>query len=120
VKMPKTLEEMIAEETPEVQAKIEARFRDLLDEANSLAEIRKLAACSQEEVARKLQVKQPSISRLEKQTDMYLSTLRQYIEAAGGTLRLVVELPDHRALALTGLGELRTPKKGTKGKAIAN
>ena len=108
--MAKTLEEMIAEETPAVQAKIEARYRELIAEAKSLAEVRKLAACSQEEVARKLQIKQPSISRLEKQTDMYISTLKQYVEAAGGTLKLIVELPDQKALSLTGLGDLRPPK----------
>jgi hypothetical protein len=38
-------------------------------------------------------IKQPSVSKIEKQTDMYLSTLRNYIEAIGGELELVVKLP---------------------------
>lgn len=111
--MGRTLEEMIAAETPEVQARIEARTLELAEEAQGLAEIRRLAAHSQIELADKLHVKQPSISRMERQADMYLSTLREYIEAAGGRLRLVVTLPEHRAVVLTGLGELsnRQPRR---------
>jgi hypothetical protein len=104
--MGRTLEEMIASEAPAIQAKIEARFTELEDEAAGLAEIRKLAAHSQVELAHKLHVKQPSISRMERQADMYLSTLREYIEAAGGKLRLVVTLPNHSPVVLTGLGDI--------------
>ncbi len=104
--MGRTLEEMIAAETPEIQAKIDARHLELVDEAQGLAEIRRLTAHSQVEIAGKLRVKQPSVSRMERQADMYLSTLREYIEAAGGKLRLVVTLPSHRPVVLTGLGEI--------------
>ena len=44
--------------------------------------------------------------KIERQTDLYLSTLRRYVEAAGGTLELRVELPGKGVLHLTGLGEL--------------
>ena len=41
-----------------------------------------------------LQVQQPSIAKIEKRTDMYLSTLRSHIEAMGGELDVVARFPD--------------------------
>jgi len=104
--MGRTLEEMIAAEAPDVRARIEARALELAEEAEGLTEIRKLSAHTQVGLAEKLRVKQPSVSRMERQADMYLSTLREYVEAAGGTLRLVVTLPNRAPVILTGLGEL--------------
>ena len=46
--------------------------------------------------------------KIEKQTDLYLSTLRRYIEAAGGTLELRVELPGKGTLHLNGVGDLHS------------
>ena len=43
---------------------------------------------------------------MERQTDLYLSTLRRFVEAAGGTLELRVTLPGQGAMSLTGVGEL--------------
>jgi len=115
--MGRTLEEMIAAETPEVQAKIEARTLELIEEARGLAEFRKLAAHSQEGLAAKLHLKQPAVSRLERQADMYLSTLRSYIEAAGGKLELVVTLPNRAPVMLTGLGADHSVSKKDKRKS---
>lgn len=109
--MGRSLEEMISAETPEVQAKIEARYLELLEEAGSLAEVRKLADNSQVELAEKLHIKQPTISKMERQADMYLSSLREYIEGVGGKLRLVVTLPNVKEpLVLRGIGELKGRK----------
>jgi hypothetical protein len=57
-------------------------------------------------IAATLKVKQPSISKIERQTDMYLSTLRRYVEAIGGELDLVVRLPSRRVMRLHRLGEV--------------
>ncbi len=51
-------------------------------------------------------IKQPSVLKIERQTDLYLSTLRRFVEAAGGTLELRVELPGTGVIHLTGMGEL--------------
>ena len=48
----------------------------------------------------------PPSSKIERQTDLYLSTLRRFVEAAGGTLELRVELPGTGVIHLTGMGEL--------------
>ena len=49
---------------------------------------------SQEEVAKKLHIKQAAVSKLERRTDMYLSTLRSYIEAMGGKLEIIALFPN--------------------------
>ena len=61
---------------------------------------------SQEQIAQSLGIKQPSVLKIERQTDLYLSTLRRFVEAAGGTLELRVELPGTGAFTLTGVGEI--------------
>lgn len=63
------------------------RTKELLAEL-LLSEIRKLAGKSQAELARALGIKQPSLSKLEKQDDMQISTLKKIIEALGGEVRI--------------------------------
>jgi predicted transcriptional regulator len=58
-----------------------------------LSEVRQLVGLTQEDLAKKLGVKQPTLSRLESQEDMHISTLRRLIEALGGTLEIVAHLP---------------------------
>ena len=65
-----------------------------------------LAKRSQDQIAQGLGVKQPAVLKMERQTDLYLSTLRRFVEAAGGTLELRVTLPGKGVMHLTGLGEL--------------
>ncbi|OYW34447.1 MAG: XRE family transcriptional regulator, partial [Brevundimonas sp. 12-68-7] len=108
--MARSLNEIIAELPLEEQAEIEARYQELKQEVESLRELRQIAGKAQAEIATTLHIKQPSVSKIEKQADMYLSTLRSYVEAVGGKLELVVKLPDRPALHLHQLGEvLDTP-----------
>ena len=102
----RTLNEVIAAMPPESQARIAERSAELHAEVEGLKALRKLAARSQEQIAQSLGVKQPAIVKMERQTDLYLSTLRRFVEAAGGTLELRVELPGSGVLRLTGMGEL--------------
>lgn len=88
------------------QARIEARAAALTGEVEGLKALRELAGRSQAQIAQALGVKQPSVLQIERQTDLYLSTLRRFIEAAGGTLELRVELPGKGVLHLTGMGDL--------------
>ena len=69
-----------------------ARTRELLGEL-LLSEIRKLAGKSQQEVAEALGIKQPSLSKLEGQSDMQISTLRRIVAALGGELDLIARFP---------------------------
>ena len=88
----------------------------------TLKELRKGAKRTQENLAKALGVGQDTISRLEKRSDMLLSTLRHYVESVGGRLALVATFPDQRAVIIDHLGENRTVKKrgDGRGKAAAD
>ena len=105
-----TLDEIIAAMPPESQVRIAERSAVLHAEVEGLKALRKLAERSQEQIAQSLGIKQPAIVKIERQTDLYLSTLRRFVEAAGGTLELRVELPGTGAFTLTGVGEIDTAK----------
>ena len=79
----------------------EARIkRDVSEELGRLplAEVRKARLMTQNRLAELLQVNQGAISKLEKRSDMYLSTLRSYIEAMGGQLELRAVFPNGEVL----------------------
>ncbi len=92
--MARTLEKLLANEKPEVVAKAKKAASDMLLNIH-LAELCEHMKLTQGEMAKELGVKQPTISDMEKPgRDVRLSSLKRYVEAAGGTLRLDVELPD--------------------------
>ena len=79
--------------SPESRARAEAKTQALLAEM-PLNELRRARGLSQKMLAEMLHVQQPSIAKMEKRTDMYLSTLRSHIEAMGGELDVVARFPD--------------------------
>jgi hypothetical protein len=74
---------------------IEKRAAELIAEEATLRQLREARERSQVEMAEKLRIKQAAVSKLERRTDMYLSTLRGYIEAMGGRLEILARFPDH-------------------------
>ena len=82
-----------AQMSPESQARAEAKAQTMLAEM-PLNELRQARGLSQKMLAELLHVQQPSIAKLERRTDMYLSTLRSHIEAMGGQLEVVARFPD--------------------------
>jgi len=104
--MGRTMNEVMASLPKERQKRIRARAAELGREIEGLKALRQLADRSQEQIAQSLGIKQPSVLKIERQTDLYLSTLRRFVEAAGGTLELRVELPGSGAFTLTGLGDI--------------
>lgn len=76
------------------QAKILARAEEMIAEEMTLTKLREARARSQAELAAKLGIQQAAVSRLERRTDMYLSTLRNLIASMGGTLRIIAQFPD--------------------------
>ncbi len=79
--------------SPEAQARVEAKAQELLAEM-PLNELRQARGLSQKMLAELLHVQQPSIAKMEKRTDMYISTLRSHIEAMGGQLEVIARFPD--------------------------
>src|SRR5205823_11969284 len=88
------------------QRAIQAEARKLIAEELTLAQLREARRRSQAELAKKLGVQQAAISRLERRTDMYLSTLRNLIEAMGGTLEIVAQFPDRPPVRINQLKAL--------------
>jgi DNA-binding XRE family transcriptional regulator len=104
--MGRTLDDVMANLPEERRERIKARAAEIRREVDGLKALRKLAKRSQVQIAESLGVKQPSVLKIERQTDLYLSTLRRFVEAAGGKLELRVELPGTGPLTLTGVGEI--------------
>lgn len=65
-----------------------------------LAEIRRAVGLTQLELAGSLDIAQGSVSKIENQADMYLSTLRKYVHALGGELHLTAKFPDGRRIEI--------------------
>lgn len=108
--MGRTVDEVIDALPAERRARIDQRFLELKDEVEGLAEFRRAAGKTQRDIAAALNIKQPSVSKIEKQADMYLSTLRSYIEAIGGRLELIVQLPSRPPLRIESLGDVVAAK----------
>lgn len=104
--MGRTLDEVLESLPAERRQAIEAGADQLLKDVEGLKALRLLAERSQEQLAETLGIKQPAIAKMERQADLYLSTLRRFVEAAGGRLELRVELPGKGTVHLTGFGEL--------------
>ena len=104
--MVRTLKSVLDALPPGRRAEIDRRFKELVDEVESLKELRRLSALSQARIAKKLEISQPAVSKIERQTDMYLSTLRSYVEAMGGELDVVVRLPKRRPVKVKSLEDV--------------
>ncbi len=120
--MGRKLEEIVGALPGERRTRVEARFEALKDEVESLGELRRVAGKAQAEIASALKIKQPSVSKIEKQADMYLSTLKSYVEAIGGQLELVVRLPARAPVRLERLGDVAAarPCAARRTKAAAS
>jgi DNA-binding XRE family transcriptional regulator len=91
--MAKKFSDLRAQMKPEALQRADAVAKTLLAEM-PLNELRQARGLSQKMLAEVLHVQQPSIAKIEKRTDMYLSTLRSHIEAMGGELDIVARFPD--------------------------
>jgi DNA-binding XRE family transcriptional regulator len=79
--------------SPQAQEAVEKKAQQLLVDL-PLQELRQARHLSQEQLASILHVKQAAISKMEHRTDMYISTLRGFIKAMGGDLKIIAQFPD--------------------------
>src|SRR5437870_12451769 len=96
---------------PAQRAKVEARAAELIAEEMTLRELRRARKLTQVRMAKKLGITQNSVSRLEKRSDLLLSTLRKTVRAMGGNLSLVAEFPDRGPVVLSGIAADDEPQK---------
>jgi len=80
--------------SPKARAEAEVQVSQL-DEEMNLAEVRRALQLSQDEIAQTLQIGQGSVAKIEKRADMFVSTLRRFIEAMGGELEIVARFASH-------------------------
>jgi DNA-binding XRE family transcriptional regulator len=113
------LERIRKELSPSRRKKIDARARVLIAEEKSLRELREAQKLTQASMAKALGIGQDSVSRLEKRSDLLLTTLRSYIEAMGGHLHLIVEFPNRDPVALTSIATME-PRKSRRQRAATH
>ena len=101
-----THDEYMAKLSPARKAKIEARAKELISEEMTLREVRKARELSQETLADMLGWRQGDLSKFERRADAYLSTIRRYVEAMGGTLDLVASFPNSPPVKIVNIGDL--------------
>ena len=105
--MTKKFATLRAKMTPESRVRANEEANAMLAEM-PLHELRQARGLSQKMLAEVLQIQQPAVAKLEKRTDMYLSTLRSHIEAMGGELEVVARFPDG-AVKISNFSDLEPP-----------
>src|SRR5215472_5519521 len=100
----------------EQRKKVQARAAELIAEEMTLQELRRARKLTQVSVAKALGITQDSVSRLEKRSDILLSTLRKTVQVMGGNLSLVAEFPDRAPVVLSGIAEAGAEAKRARRK----
>jgi predicted XRE-type DNA-binding protein len=106
--MAKKFSELRAKMAPDARAQAERQTQAMLAEM-PLHELRRARGLSQKMLAEALHVQQPSVAKLERRTDMYISTLRGHIEAMGGVLEVIARFPDG-VVKINNFAELEATK----------
>ncbi|HTF65411.1 MAG TPA: helix-turn-helix transcriptional regulator [Edaphobacter sp.] len=101
-----TLQEKLSTLPAGRRKKIAKRTAELIAEEMTMRELRKARAMTQVSMAKELGIKQEQVSRIEKRTDLHISTLKRSIEAMGGELELIARFPDGAPVKITGFAEM--------------
>ncbi len=114
--MARTLNDVIKGLPLDQRDEIETQAARLIEDEMTLRDLRKAHELTQERMAEALHISQDGVSRIEKRSDFLLSTLRSYVEAMGGKLRLVVEFPDRKPVMVSGFDSLDKRTKAARRK----
>jgi transcriptional regulator with XRE-family HTH domain len=117
--MPVNVNEIIRKLSPAERKKVEDRAAEIIAQEMSLRDLRKARKLTQARVAKTLGITQDSVSRLEKRSDLLLSTLRRTVKAMGGDVRIVAEFPDRAPVVLFELSEGGRRRKSSRKHAHA-
>ena len=109
--MPVDVNDKIRKLNPAQRKKVEARAAELIAEEMTLRELRRARKLTQVRMAKALGITQDSVSRLEKRSDLLLSTLRKTVRAMGGNLSIIAEFPDRGPVVLSAIAEGDLPSK---------
>src|SRR5258706_3022773 len=115
--MPTNVNDIIGTLSPARRKKVEARAAQLIAEEMTLRELRHARKLTQVRMAKVLGITQDRVSRLEKRSDLLLSTLRKTVRAMGGNLSLVAEFPDRAPVVLAGIAEEESTPRPSRRKS---
>lgn len=105
--MARSLNDKIKSLSVDRQNSIQERADELIVEEMTLRDLRLALKKTQEDLGTALHMKQDGISRLEKRSDMLISTLNKYIRAMGGTLKLTAEFPNRPTVEIHGIADIQ-------------
>ncbi len=114
------IREKMAKLSAAQRKKVEERAAEIIAEEMSLRDLRRARKLTQARVAKTLGITQDSVSRLEKRSDLLLSTLRKTVKAMGGDVRIVAEFPDRAPVVLSEFSEGNSPRKPSRRHAHAH
>ena len=103
--MPRNVNDIINKLTRAQRRKGEARAAQLIAEEMKLQELRRVRKMTQQKISKSLNIGQEGVSKIERRSDLLISTLRRTVEAMGGSLSLVAEFPDRDPVILSGIAE---------------
>jgi len=102
--MARSFQELRSKMSPSGKAASAAEYHRLTKEL-SLQELRKARELTQTSIAAELEIAQGDVSKLERRTDMYISTLANYLHAVGAELEIRAVFPDGHAVKITQFAE---------------
>ena len=111
--MGRSLEEMLAALPAKRRRSVEKRGQELIAEEMTLRELRKALGATQEQLAQRLGKPQASISRMEAQTDMLVSTLDRLVRGMGGRVSVTAEFPGRKPVRLA-MRDIHPPSPRTR------
>jgi transcriptional regulator with XRE-family HTH domain len=91
--------------------KIYKRANELIEREMTLRDLRRALELTQTDLSSKLHMNQEAISRLERRSDILLSTLISYVKAMGGELNITVDFPNRPSVKVKGFEEIGLSKK---------
>jgi DNA-binding XRE family transcriptional regulator len=106
--MARNVDDMINKLSPRQRKQVELRAAELLAEEMTLQQLRQARKLTQQRLAKSLHIGQEGVSKIEKRSDLLISTLRSYVEAMGGSLSIIAEFPDRGSVMLSGIAGIDT------------
>jgi hypothetical protein len=104
--MAKNVDDLIKKLSPAQRKKVEARAAELIAEEMTLQQLRHARKLTQQRIGKSLHIGQEGVSKIEKRSDLLISTLRGYVEAMGGSLSIIAEFPDRGPVMLSGIAAM--------------
>jgi transcriptional regulator with XRE-family HTH domain len=114
-----SLNDILRELPEDRRQRIEQRAAELIAEEMTLRELRLHRKLTQARLAKKLKIGQEGVSRIERRSDMNISTLNNFVKAVGGTLRIEARFSDQPPIVLTDKGKARALKTAQKKTATS-